>query len=135
MKTLVIIRGVPGSGKSTLAKIIAGSCSIGGATHFESDQYFMQDGEYKFDPTKLGENHARCQDDVDKAMQMGIGTIVVSNTFTTKKEVAPYLDLAKIHDYKTQVITSQADFGNVHNVPEEVVKKMRARWVWDVLDS
>ena len=41
MKTLYIVRGVPGSGKSTFAKTLGG-------THFETDNYFMIDGEYKF---------------------------------------------------------------------------------------
>ena len=45
-KILYLLRGVPGSGKSTVAQNIGG-------THFETDKYFMVDGEYKFDPTKL----------------------------------------------------------------------------------
>ena len=54
MKTLYLLRGLPGSGKSTLAK------SIGGI-HIEADQYFMEDGEYKFDGSKIKLAHNYCQ--------------------------------------------------------------------------
>ena len=43
-RNLYLVRGVPGSGKSTFAKQLGG-------THFETDTYFMVDGEYKFDPS------------------------------------------------------------------------------------
>ena len=60
-KILYLLRGVPGSGKSTVAQNIGG-------THFETDKYFMVDGEYKFDPTKLKQYHQMCQDEVNLAM-------------------------------------------------------------------
>ena len=46
MKVLYLLRAIPGSGKSTLAKTL-------GAVHFESDMYFMEGNEYKFDITKI----------------------------------------------------------------------------------
>ena len=57
------MRGIPGSGKSTTAKKIAGET---GKIH-STDNYFMVDGEYRFDPKKLKENHeanynAFCED-------------------------------------------------------------------------
>ena len=53
-KELILVRGIPGSGKSTFAK------SLGG-THFETDKFFMVDGEYKFDGTKIKEAHKWCK--------------------------------------------------------------------------
>ena len=53
MKQLILLRGLPGSGKSTFAK------SLGGI-HIEADQYFMQDGEYKFDASQLKHAHNYC---------------------------------------------------------------------------
>ena len=44
-RNLYLLRGVPGAGKSTLAKQL-------GCTHFETDTYFMVDGEYKFEKTE-----------------------------------------------------------------------------------
>jgi adenylylsulfate kinase-like enzyme len=45
-KNLYLLRGIPGAGKSTLAKQF-------GDSHFETDRFFMVDGEYKFDPTNI----------------------------------------------------------------------------------
>ena len=53
MKNLYLLRGIPGSGKSTLAEQLGGS-------HFETDTYFMVDGEYKFDAAKLKKAHEWC---------------------------------------------------------------------------
>jgi adenylate kinase family enzyme len=47
------MRGIPGSGKSTTAKKLAGET---GKIH-STDNYFMVDGEYKFDPSKIREYH------------------------------------------------------------------------------
>lgn len=128
MKTLYLLRGVPGAGKSTLAK------SLGG-THFETDTYFMEDGQYKFDPTKLKDAHRWCQDSVNTAMILnhtaGLNeTIVVSNTFTQEWEMEPYFELAKTYDYKVFSLIVENRHGGVnqHNVPEEKIQSMKDRF-------
>ena len=128
MKTLYLLRGVPGAGKSTLAK------SLGGV-HFETDTYFMENGEYKFDPTKLKDAHRWCQDSVNTAMILnhtaGLNeTIVVSNTFTQEWEMEPYFELAKTYDYKVFSLIVENRHGGVnqHNVPEEKIQSMKDRF-------
>ena len=71
MKELYLLRGLPGSGKSTLAK------SLGGK-HFEADMYFVRDGEYQFDVTKLKEAHEWCRSSVGGLMINEEPELVVS---------------------------------------------------------
>ncbi len=120
-KTLFLCRGLPGSGKSTLAKLLTDYIC-------EADDYFMHDGEYKFDAMKLGQAHTYCQEKVRGYMQANRYLIVVSNTFTTNKEMKPYLELCEQYGYTPFVIHCENQFGNVHNVPEEALVRMRARW-------
>lgn len=127
-KVLYIVRGIPGSGKSTFAK------SLGG-THFEADMFFMKDGEYKFDITKIKDAHKWCQDSVNTAMILnntaGLNkTIIVSNTFTQEWEMKPYFEMAELHGYKVFSIIVENRHGGVneHNVPEEVLTNMKNRF-------
>lgn len=125
---LVLVRGLPGSGKSTLAKNL-----IGWYYHLETDMFWMKDGEYKFDASKLREAHAWCQSETRKLMNNGFSP-VVSNTFTTKKELKPYFDIAKEFNLVPTVILCQNQWGNIHNVPEETLKRMEARFEYDISD-
>lgn len=54
--------------------------------------------------------------------------LVVSNTFTRAWEMQPYLDLAGMFAYDVVLVEVHGDFGSVHNVPPEAMKKMRDRW-------
>lgn len=121
MKILTLIRGLPGSGKSTLAKKLRGE-------HFEADMFFQKDRQYKFDPALLREAHQWCQDQTEQAMLFGWREIVVSNTFTQRWEMEPYLKLAQEHGYTVQVIECKGKFENIHGVPAEKIEKMRQRW-------
>ena len=59
MKRVTIMRGIPGCGKSWLAKQIS---DRSGAAVVSTDDEFIdhKTGEYVFDPSLLGRNHARC---------------------------------------------------------------------------
>jgi tRNA uridine 5-carbamoylmethylation protein Kti12 len=133
MKNLILVRGVPGSGKSTTAKLLGAGGA--GYAHFEADQYFMVDGKYKFDPTKLKEAHSWCRDSVEHAMLLNHttghnSTIIVSNTFTQEWEMQAYYDLAKSWGYTVFSIIVENRHGGVneHGVPDEVLTKMKDRF-------
>jgi len=128
MKTLYIVRGVPGSGKSTFAK------SIGGI-HIEADQFFMENGKYNFDITKIKLAHKYCQNQTEAWMktdgtQVNNDKIVVSNTFTQEWEMEPYFKLAEKYGYRTFSLIVENRHGgvNVHDVPEDKLELMKNRF-------
>ena len=126
-KHLYLIRGLPGSGKSTFAKTLAASLGCG---HYEADMIFMVDGEYRFNADLLGHAHHWCRSKVEQDMSQGQPAIVVSNTFTTEKELKPYLALAEEFGYNvTSMIIEDRHFsGSIHDVPAETMQKMRDRF-------
>ena len=124
MTKLTLIRGLPGSGKSTRAREIAQQT---GAVHLEADQWFMVNGEYKFDPSKLHHAHRWCQEQAKQNLKMG-NDVVVSNTFTRRREAKPYIDMANQLGAKLEIITATGDYGSIHDVPDEAIERMRARW-------
>jgi adenylate kinase family enzyme len=127
-KTLFIIRGVSGSGKTTLAAALDGGVAVP-TYHAEADHFFMVDGEYRFDPTRLKEAHTVCMTRVDLAMMCGDYTrVVVSNTFTRVWEFQPYLDMAQARGWRVSVIHMETRHANTHGVPEESVQRMADRW-------
>lgn len=131
-RELIIIRGPSGSGKSTLARKLQKS----DAWICEADDYFVgRNGEYKFDPSKLGAAHANCQERVQTRMLAGDEQIIVSNTSMRIQEVKPYLALALQYGYAVKVYRTQGPWDvnlfasrNVHNVPQAVVQRQIARY-------
>jgi len=128
---LILIRGLPGSGKSTLALQLMSSNGLTCAQHFEADQYFMEDGEYNFNVDHLHLAHKWCQDKTRDALQANCD-VIVSNTFTTAKELKSYFKIAAEYDIVPQVILCQGSWESVHNVPTEVLVKMKNRFDYDI---
>lgn len=136
MSNLYLIRGLPGSGKSTFAEHLATSLD---ACHHEADHFFhFKEGpsgtsiwtpEYNFDASKLYQAHKACQSWTLDCM-CDKCDIVVSNTFTTEKEMKPYLDMAAEYGYRVTTLIVENRHGNssVHGVPEETMTKMRNRF-------
>jgi len=123
MKQLILLRGLPGSGKSTLAKAIGGPV-------FEADNFFMVDGEYKFNPSLIGVAHNQCQNHTQIAMVDGHEKIIVSNTFTQEWEMEVYYSLAKQYGYQVHSVVVENRHGgvNTHGVPEDKLEVMKNRF-------
>jgi len=123
MKELILLRGLPGSGKSTLAKAIGGPV-------FEADNFFMVDGEYKFNPSLIGVAHNQCQNHTQIAMVEGHEKIIVSNTFTQEWEMKAYYDLAKKYGYRVHSVIVENRHGgtNEHGVPADKLSAMKERF-------
>lgn len=97
-KEVILLRGVSGSGKSTLAKQL-----VGNGVTLSTDDYFMNNGMYDFDPTKLGIYHKNNQDRTEKNMIDGISPIIVDNTFSKEWEMKPYVQLADKYGYEVDI--------------------------------
>jgi predicted kinase len=121
-KELILLRGLPGSGKSTFAKRICNQ-------HVEADMFFMEDGEYKFDPTKLKQAHEWCRNKAQEWMKQGYN-VVVSNTFTQEWEMDPYYKLAEQYGYRVHslVVETRHMGVNQHGVPADKLEQMKNRF-------
>ena len=129
-KNIVLVRGASGSGKSTfVSEFLNASLSI------STDDFFMDNGEYKFIPEHLSANHQRCIDAVESEMKFResmteVTSIVVHNTFTRLWEMQPYIDLAAKYGYNlyTIVIENRHGSDSVHDVPEQSIVNQRERF-------
>jgi tRNA uridine 5-carbamoylmethylation protein Kti12 len=160
MKVAFIMGGVPGSGKSTAARAIAQSNTNGsgefwtqdGVVYYgirdltdtkgdlilaaihSTDEYFMKDGEYKFNPSKLGVYHNANYKAFRKSLLDEIPIVICDNTNTTRKEWGSYAREAEQQDYIVAHVTMPhpkpevAAKRNSHGVPIDVIEKMISRW-------
>lgn len=129
MKKLILLRGLPGAGKSTFAQVFPT------VFWYEADKYFEDsEGNYNFDVTKLREAHNWCKSRVELSMNAPNGfppsLIVVSNTFTQQWEMEDYYKLAEKYGYQVHsvIVENRHNGKNVHNVPEDKLEAMRARF-------
>ena len=154
----VIMGGVPGSGKSTAARAFAqsqtdgpgefwvednvtyygvrhddGTATIKAAIH-STDQYFMRDGEYKFNPSLLGKNHNANYKAFRTSLMDEVPMVICDNTNTQRKEWGKYAREAEQQGYivvhatlphpKAEVAAKR----NTHGVPVDAIRRMISRW-------
>ena len=138
-RNLILIRGVSGAGKSTIGELLFESDET---EVLSTDDMFMVDGEYKFDPSKLGEYHAAIVQKVkdvmiDRQFEIGSGedlltptTIVVHNTFTQEWEMKPYFELAETFGWRVHTIIVENRHGSksIHDVPDAALKAQKERF-------
>ena len=123
---LYLLRGLPNAGKSTVAAQLAP-----GANFAADDAFETADG-YAFDAERLGAAHAGCRRAVDAALGRGEPAVAVANTFTTRAELQPYIELGARHGYRTHVlVVERAHVGdNGHAVPDATIQRMAGRFQW-----
>ena len=131
--TLRLYRGLPGSGKSTAAD---GALLPKSRRSIAADDFFMRKGKYEFDPSKIAEAHAECQERCKMLLSHGGEDVSVANTFTQRWELQPYLEMAECLGVRV-VVLDLFDGGlsdeelaerNTHGVPVEAIAGMRARY-------
>lgn len=131
---LILIRGLPGAGKSEMSRLFDGPV-------FAADDYFYERGEgrYDFDPRLLPQAHQQCQERTLLALSDGGCTVIVTNTFSQRWELEPYLKMAEDGSHGVWVIdlfdggltNSQLAARGLHGVPVEGIAAMRSRWEHD----
>src|SRR5687768_3587586 len=129
MSDLIIIRGIPGSGKSTMAQKLLNSNEVD--VHIEADMYHVVDGVYEWNAKNVHDAHIWCQNHTYMELANN-KRVVVSNTFTTIKELKPYFEIAEKFNIVPKVIHCKGNFGNIHDVPEATLIKMKERFQEDI---
>lgn len=131
-KVIFLIRGLPGSGKTSIGMTL-------GCTVVSADDFFMLNGKYCFDPSKLPAAHDYCRGATEAVLKSFANRVAVANTFTTRWEMEPYIELSK--KYRSRLVVVDCFDGgmtdkelsllNTHNVPESTISTMRSRWEHD----
>ena len=123
-RVLILVRGVPGSGKSTFAEILARPDID---KIFTADAYFEDEkGNYNWNPSKIGDAHKFCQENVEKSLMNNEQLVIVANTSVSEKEVNIYQNLAKKYDYEfiSVIVENRNGTTSIHGVPQETILKM-----------
>lgn len=124
---LILLRGVPGSGKTTLAKSIQPDFRV------SADDFFMVNGNYEFDASKLKEAHNWCQTEVWNYMSNSDSSetvICVDNTFTQLWEMVYYYQAAYTHGFTVSSVIVENRHGgtSTSGISEDKVDRMRERF-------
>jgi len=133
-----IMRGPSGCGKSTYAASIINSNPTT-TVIVSADRFFVDpDGDYMFDPAKLGKAHSWCLGLFLDAIHNNVETIVVDNTNVNTWEFQNYITIAAnngydviVHEWQPKTIEDVriCAFRNRHAVPAAVVYVMCADFV------
>jgi len=140
-KTVIINRGIPASGKSSFAKEIVATFEQNGlcALRCSTDSFFMVEGEYKFDVSKLREYHIKNQQRFKNALKDACNLVICDNTNIEPWEANVYYELAKEHGYDVILmdfeareldshVDAQSNEDYRHYIPSDVLELMLEKY-------
>lgn len=147
-RTCFIMRGAPASGKSTRSIEIA--TSIPNTIIVSADDYWMIDGKYVFDASRLGLAHDQCFQRFYEAVANG-HNVIVDNTNLNYKDVRKYIDFLlgynynNINQYIYNVELVEVQFNSIEkaielrsnredgkNIPENRMRQMYKKFKEDI---
>lgn len=122
---LVIIRGLPGSGKSTAAQKLIPA----GYTHIEADMYHInkKTGAYEFNIENKTAAWEWVKETLANLLRSGqsvvlAGVFPYNDLLRRLKETCDYLGVG------FTVLTTEEAYGDIHDVPSDVLRGMREAW-------
>ena len=124
-RRLIIMQGHSGSGKSTLVNRFSKDTD----SIISTDDYFINNGEYEFDESKLKDYHmnalTKCINEMQRAKRDNIDncTIWLDNTNCKTDDVKPYLPFAKFNKFQVVYIRMNGNFES--KAPVEVVEQQK----------
>lgn len=138
-KNLIILRGLSGSGKSTLAQQLRNDRTSKGSkcAVLSADDFFMKNGQYCWHEDKLFAAHRSCQAKANSCMKKQLDTIIIDNTNIRKKEMIPYVALAREYNYFVTIREpdtswksdiNQLEHTNVHGLNQSQLLRQKSNW-------
>ncbi|NXG55742.1 N42L1 protein, partial [Hemiprocne comata] len=136
---LVLLRGLPGAGKSTLARQL--KRDFPSAVVLSTDDFFIENGVYVFEPDFLEDAHKWNQKRARKAMKNGKSPVVIDNTNIHAWEMKPYVMMARENRYEVifqepetpwKFNVQELTRRNIHHVPREKIQRMKEQYEHNV---
>lgn len=141
LPVVIALRGVPGSGKSHLAthcsEYLRNPSKVAVCS---ADQFFIENGEYKFSPKLLPKGHTHCLELFLQALEEGKELVIVDNTNSKKWEYCIYKYICSILGCKFYVLEIPCPSvktleiyrsRNQHDVDPNAALKIFQRWEVD----
>jgi uridine kinase len=137
-QTVIFLRGISGSGKSTIASSLSQLLGTKNTAVCSADNYFIEDGIYRFESSKLSEAHEACARALKSALAFSnIRYIIVDNTHTRMWHLYNTETLAKesgaeIH-YLNIVVPDKEHVSlclkrQIHCVPDHILVEQWLNW-------